>query len=324
MPAMVLHEIEVSKRLMDSRRKTIEFQARLSNTYDMLALNFIFTKKYFTVRAKLNEGLFDEILNIKIHHTSQDAQDYVDKCLDVAKKAKSSHEYRDGTARLTLTVKDKAAGTIEADVDIAIGITTFCSNLDSFWETYDCNEATYIDDYIVPIIRPTFRDSGLIYYRDEYLMLPEGYKAEDESFRPDVQFIALSGEHMKMLDQITSNDKQYMLKMGFAVVLVEVKRPLESSETVLTQDEQKLHSMLKLSLDRMYQAQVKDPSVVGLLVQRDQIEVFVMELPFEAGYIVKSLGTVTVPDNPHDLLNIVKGLGMFRTARLRSRPWIAA
>lgn len=47
----------------------------------------------------------------------------------------------------------------------------------------------YIDDFI----RPVFCDPRLIYHRDEYLTLLEGYKAEDEQKLHSMLKLTLTG-----------------------------------------------------------------------------------------------------------------------------------
>jgi len=53
---------------------------------------------------------------------------------------------------------------------------------------------------------------------------------------------------------------------GFPFIVVEVKKP-HADPTILHQDARKVPHMMKLAIDRMILAGIKDPYVIGLLVQ---------------------------------------------------------
>lgn len=60
---------------------------------------------------------------------------------------------------------------------------------------------------------------------------------------------------------------------------------------------------------------MENPTIVGFLAQKDNIEVFIMELPHEALYLEKSLGIVAVPSGPSQIEIILEGLGTLLTAK---------
>jgi hypothetical protein len=78
--------------------------------------------------------------------------------------------------------------------------------------------------------------------RDDFFQLPDIYDQED--LRPDMQYV----------------------EDGIPVVLMEAKKPLVDDYLEL-KDERKLLCMMKISLDMMIERSIKNPAVVGLLVQ---------------------------------------------------------
>ncbi|KAF9895866.1 hypothetical protein BX616_008668, partial [Lobosporangium transversale] len=101
---------------------------------------------------------------------------------------------------------------------------------------------------------------------------------------------------------------------GLPLLVVEVKPP-GTSKKLLDRDFRKLLSEMKLALDLLFAKGVKDPTVLGLLVQDGQMEIFVMTLDYEAVYIPRLLGKVKVPKGRKSLSVVAEAVPILETTK---------
>lgn len=102
--------------------------------------------------------------------------------------------------------------------------------------------------------------------------------------------------------------------VGIVPVIMEVKKE-DISGGIKAKDEIKLLSMIKLTLNVMMKANVKNPVVVGLLVQDNNIRVMSMEIKFEALYFPKEIGKVIIPLDQTDFTRILGGIPFLMEAQ---------
>ncbi|KAF9362926.1 hypothetical protein BGX34_005241 [Mortierella sp. NVP85] len=88
---------------------------------------------------------------------------------------------------------------------------------------------------------------------------------------------------------------------GFTIVVGEVKTPTKG---IHEEDRGKLISMMKLSLNMLWQHGLVDPVVVGFYVQQNAMHFLSMELKFEALYFPQHLGYVNMTLNKGQLLSL--------------------
>ncbi|KAF8959188.1 hypothetical protein BGZ46_001822 [Entomortierella lignicola] len=83
-------------------------------------------------------------------------------------------------------------------------------------------------------------------------------------------------------------------KDGFAFAVVEVKKPVADG-TCLQADQRKVPSMMKIMLDMMYTAGVKDPVTLGFVIAKSRCDIYNMSVEHEALYMYKLVGSFELP-----------------------------
>ncbi|KAI8346105.1 hypothetical protein B0O80DRAFT_248578 [Mortierella sp. GBAus27b] len=185
---------------------------------------------------------------------------------------------------------------VGTELYMAKQMVTNWTRTEALWMECERNEATYLDVFISPILDAVFSGAGFITHKDDFLPLPEVYRRSKGFKREDFK---LDSQHREN---------------GFPIVVMEAK-PFTAKHLTL-KDELKLCNMVKLSLDLMMDNGVEPPTVVGILVQRDEIEILIMDLPHEAFYPAKSLGTIKIHKTPQELNTICDGQSIILTAKV--------
>ncbi|KAI7831379.1 hypothetical protein BC939DRAFT_184549 [Gamsiella multidivaricata] len=103
-------------------------------------------------------------------------------------------------------------------------------------------------------------------------------------------------------------------KDGLPFAVLEVKSP-DADPDDCDVDVRKVILLMKLSLNCLLEAGVKDPVVLGMLVQDRRCEVFSMDITYEAIYIPKALGMFGIPENKLQLPLLLHALGPLTAAR---------
>ncbi|KAG0312720.1 hypothetical protein BGZ99_009305 [Dissophora globulifera] len=106
---------------------------------------------------------------------------------------------------------------------------------------------------------------------------------------------------------------------GYPLLVVEIKKP-GAVDDDLEGDERKLPSMQKLILDRMLDAGVRSPTVVGILVKGSRCEMSLMSLEYEALYVVKTVGVFKLPQNNLQLSLQCPGLSALALVQATEYP----
>ncbi|KAG0209621.1 hypothetical protein BGX31_002073, partial [Mortierella sp. GBA43] len=295
LPHFELRGVDISATLMLMREEKIKEQLTLTLVDELLTLNFIFSRKF--LEGGKGKGLTDEIINdiygVEILPSSSVIRTFLSTCSKLGEL-----RYEDFSLEFSRMVGDLDPETMKVGTELYMAkqMVTNWTRTEALWMECERNEATYLDVYISPILDAVFSGAGLITHKKEFLPLPEVYMTSKgfrrEDFKPDSQY----------------------RENGFPIVVMDAKRPFTANHLTL-KDEFKLCNMMKLSLDLMIDNSVEIPTVVGILVQRDQVEIFIMDLPHEAFYPVKSLGTIKVPKTPQEFDIICDGQGILLTAK---------
>ncbi|KAG0202545.1 hypothetical protein BGX31_003580, partial [Mortierella sp. GBA43] len=256
--------VSISDRLMKIRKDIVAREKSLTRTQDLLALNFIFTRDF------ISEHFGDDIVDIIFKGSIPDVSDadasYVPRLASEAQRAANVGQFRK-------CVQDTSITDVSPPVP---GVFERWTSTNALWSQSTHkkpNERTFQKQSVDPIFDSLFGDAGLTLAIDDYLTLPSKYKKE--TFKPD-HYGSVSG------------------MVGIVPVIMEVKKE-DISGGIKAKDEIKLLSMIKLTLNVMMKANVKNPVVVGLLVQDNNIRVMSMEIKFEALYFPKEIGKVIIP-----------------------------
>ncbi|KAG0370262.1 hypothetical protein BGX24_002070 [Mortierella sp. AD032] len=275
----VFGDLDVSEQLMSARKEMIKQQCTLQSAADLLSLNFIFTKAF------LEDNLPSEAVTCLTRQPvsapkSEDVELLLVCCLHVG-----TTDYLPGRAYL----KDRTARQDSVTSDI---ISSYASSgvLRNRVSNLAFNENTYIEQSVKPFVTGTFAQLD---FQEHWIIdpfpVPTGY---EERLFPDF----------------------YGEKDGLPFVVLEVKAP-DADPDDCDVDVRKVTLLMKLSLNRLLEAGVKDPVVIGLLVQDRRCEIFTMDLAYEAVYIPKVLGTFEVPENKLQLPLLLHALGPLTTAK---------
>ncbi|KAI7826120.1 hypothetical protein BC939DRAFT_475822 [Gamsiella multidivaricata] len=100
---------------------------------------------------------------------------------------------------------------------------------------------------------------------------------------------------------------------GFPLLIVDIKKS-GANDDDLEEDQRILPCMQKLMIDRMLDAGVMAPIVVGFLIRCSRCEISLMSLDHEALYVVKSIGAFELPRNNLQLALLCPGLGPLQLA----------
>ncbi|KAK3829709.1 MAG: hypothetical protein J3R72DRAFT_456721 [Linnemannia gamsii] len=275
----IFGDLDVSEQLMSARKEMIKQQCTLQSAADLLSLNFIFTKAF------LEDNLPSEAVTCLTRQPtsapkSEDVELLLVCCLHVG-----TTDYLPGRAYL----KDRTARQDSVTSDI---ISSYASSgvLRNRVSNLAFNENTYIEQSVKPFVTGTFAQLD---FQEHWIIdpfpVPTGY---EERLFPDF----------------------YGEKDGLPFVVLEVKPP-DADPDDCDVDVRKVTLLMKLSLNRLLEAGVKDPVVIGLLVQDRRCEIFTMDLAYEAVYIPKVLGTFEVPENKLQLPLLLHALGPLTTAK---------
>ncbi|KAF9426428.1 hypothetical protein BGZ76_002767 [Entomortierella beljakovae] len=152
------------------------------------------------------------------------------------------------------------------------------------------NEDSYIHHKVRAILVGLFGDFEIAYHwtRDQ-LPTPTGY---EEIYQPDF----------------------YGERNGFPFIIAEVKKP-DADPSSLDHDSRKLPQMMKLALNRMCDAGVRSPVVVGFLIQERRCEITAMNLPSEAIYYYQTIGSFEIPEDSKQLGLLLAALSILKTAK---------
>ncbi|KAF9994549.1 hypothetical protein BGZ65_009817, partial [Modicella reniformis] len=148
------------------------------------------------------------------------------------------------------------------------------------------NEGTYSTEFIVPIIKSTLNIDDLTHHCFPF---SEQYT---EDLKPDY-----FGEYRCL-----------------PFVVAEIKKPGVINSRTL-RDRRKLPYLMKLALDGLLKHHVKDPVVVGFLIQDNQFQVLSMELKYEALYFLKEIDIFYVPEDNKDMWRLMGSLGPLTTVK---------
>ncbi|KAF9983206.1 hypothetical protein BGZ65_002058 [Modicella reniformis] len=237
---------DISNTLMTYRAKNIKKERQLREVDDLLTLNFIFTKSL--LQNLFSVHLASQIFRVDVESPTAEDSAFVSDCSSLV----TSNDFLEFNTSYKNELRDR-----EGVSDICRFIIEDWTRTDKLWLTFPTtsNEATFQQDFVIPILKGAFGRIGLPDFWDTFL--PVGDKREP--FKPDGQWII--DDH--------------------SVVIMEAKKP-GVREALTAHDERKLLSMMKLSLNEMLTANVVNPAVVGVLVQDRSMEVLIMELNYEA------------------------------------------
>ncbi|KAF9536428.1 hypothetical protein EC957_010992, partial [Mortierella hygrophila] len=194
----------------------------------------------------------------------------------------------------------------------ALGSTSIAANLvlaysstSDFWQDAVLgNEDTYIQRSVNGLITATFGALNLEqHWSRDLLPTPRNY---EEQLFPDY-----FGSFKKL-----------------PIVVAEIKSPTAAYDMVEL-DNRRVPCMMKLSLDQLLAANVKNPVVVGLLINEGRCRLMSLQLVHEALYIPVELGRFDVPQSKYQLSLLLPGIAPLMVAKdlvsqtinaIKSRP----
>ncbi|GJJ79274.1 hypothetical protein EMPS_11635 [Entomortierella parvispora] len=281
--ALYIKGVDVSTRLMTARITNMSHQSVLHETHDLLSLNFIFTKtliEHCFQDTRENE-IVAQLLKADVPEVPQQDIDIVVKLAIAA----ASQEYLDFKTML------RGSGLDLSGLAGDILITYTATN--ALWQDRTPlahNEDTYIKRSVIPMIDAVFGALEVVqHWQRDQLPVPSGY---EEVLQPD--FFA------------------EVNNLCFAIM--EVKKP-NMTIADIEDDTRKLPCMMKIALNMLIHRNVKDPTVLGFLVNENICEVFTLNLEHEAIYIPKSLGRFKLPQNRLDIPALLLALGPLAAAK---------
>ncbi|KAF9426819.1 hypothetical protein BGZ76_002586 [Entomortierella beljakovae] len=263
---LVIEDTDVSEALMSARRSVVKHQSEITSVSDLLTLNFIFNLEF--MEKHLPSNIFEAMRQVPALTASAVEIKALAECSMFA----ACHSFLE----TKLYIRENAPhGTIIGEVlrsyttRPALWHNTKSTSLPYIPQ----NEDTYIEDVVRNIIVGVFGDLDVKdHWTKDPLPTPQGF---EEVYLPDY----------------------FAEKDGFPFILAEVKKPEIITDEDLAGDKRKLPSMMKLALDRMLEAGVESPTVIGLLVFAGRCQIFSMGLEHEALYILKEVGEFELPRN---------------------------
>ncbi|KAF8928370.1 hypothetical protein BGZ58_009693 [Dissophora ornata] len=214
---------------MSARKQNVARQSELESVSDLLTLNFIFDESFLT--SHLTSEAMAAIGTTDVPFL-EDAEALV------LSKA-GAFAARNNYLKSKNFIRNLPTDTIVQRILAEMVSTAIFFMPKSMLTT---NEDTYIQLAIRAIIVGVFGDMEFIpHWTRDPLPTPSGF---EEVYQPDF----------------------FAERDGFPFIVVEVKKP-DADPTILDQDARKVPHMMKIALDRMILSGIKDPIVVGLLVQ---------------------------------------------------------
>ncbi|KAF9346741.1 hypothetical protein BGX34_003642, partial [Mortierella sp. NVP85] len=260
----VLQGVDITQKLMDARKLLLRDMA-FSDILDLLPLNFIFTEEY--LRKNFNDDIVDDLLFANLPVICGDDEDAkrVGTCGHMASLPRE--QFREWFHEFDKSWAHPVRRIIDA-----------VSAKETFWGASDPypNESSYQARFVNPVITGFLSSHQ---HREEFnntsLPMPSNHH---EEFQPD--FFGAIGT--------------------LPFMIAEIKKPTEKGRC-LDVDRLKLYCMMKLALDSLVMDGVEESEVIGLLVQYDRCQVYVMNMIHEAMYIPRPLGTFSIPKYKGDI-----------------------
>ncbi|KAF9108120.1 hypothetical protein BGX27_008458, partial [Mortierella sp. AM989] len=257
---LIIEDTNVSEILMDARRSVVRNQSEIKTVSDLLVLNFIFNAEF------MEQHLPPKVAKA-IHRISLPTPSPMEvKVLADCSMFVACHSF----------IESKQYFREKVPYETMIGeVLRSYTTRSSLWgdstSSLPRNEDSYIMDEVRHIIIGVFGDlEARDHWMRDPLPTPQGF---DEVYLPDY----------------------FAEKDGFPFIVVEVKKPEIESDDILEGDRRKLPSMMKLALNRMLEAGVESPVVIGLLVSAGKCQIFLMSLKYEALYILEEVGEFELP-----------------------------
>ncbi|ORZ15487.1 hypothetical protein BCR41DRAFT_386614, partial [Lobosporangium transversale] len=268
------------KSLMQIRKTVLDTPNEQKLGYsEFLAASFIFCKELVSssLPPQVTEALYS--IPIKEQMTEGDVR-FIRDCASEAKK----QDYE--------VYLDNFSAEKEGIKRCLFKVLQKWAEQPNFWTGIQelGNEATCTNSVIVPMIDGIL--SGFLFNRldDKKLVLPKYCQNE---LRPDVAWS----------------------KGGIPFMIAEVKYLYLDNEALI-KDRRKLFWMMKLLVDLHIFNRTERPQVIGLLVQNNSIEFFVMSLDHEALYIPRSMGIFTVPQSDEEFATLEQSFNALLAVRV--------
>ncbi|KAF9106495.1 hypothetical protein BGX27_009126 [Mortierella sp. AM989] len=291
---LMIGDTNVSEILMDARRSVVKRQSEVRTVSELLVLNFIFDAKF--VQEHLSPEVFSAIPPVPVPTPEQEEKLTLFDCSTYA----SSHSYKQTKQYVRALHSETLIGEILRSYTSRPNLWKDNPEPSAISPPLPSNEDTYIQDAVRHIIIGVFGDLDCNdHWTRDPLPTPIGF---EEQYYPDY-----------CAD-----------KFGLAFAALEVKKPEEDDLQLLERDRHKLPCMLKLMLDRLLEAGVKDPVVIGFLVAESRCNIFFMSLEHEALYMLKSVGSFELPRNNLQLGLLNPALGCLHAAQESATNTLAA
>ncbi|KAF9351227.1 hypothetical protein BGX34_000732, partial [Mortierella sp. NVP85] len=307
---LVINGRSISKELMDVRKSYFDGSRDLETMDDLLVMNFIFTEKF--IREHFSEDIVSELFPREdIPPLSEADSQCVTTAVQLAKE-KGAVEFERFAEERTYSDWKDPLGRLFYEWS-----SNYEMREDGSGRFTKMNTATYMHYYMSPILKAFFSGMGMAQCWGDSPELPKKY-------RRDFFLLRMFGgyRHLTMM----------VLKM--------TKRDVK--ERHRAKDERELFFSMKVSLDLLMKANVKDPEVVGLLVRGNvssidinvfiffgvwtltftmifradsRIEFFTLRIQHEALYFPRLLGIMEIPRKYTDFDCLFEGLPVVLAAR---------
>ncbi|KAK3817615.1 MAG: hypothetical protein J3Q66DRAFT_400975 [Benniella sp.] len=243
---------------------------------DLLVMNFIFTEKL--LREHSSDDIVSELFPREhVPPLSEADSQCVATAVQLAKE-KDGVKFRRFTHERSFSDWDDPLGSLFNEWCMTHGMWQY--KVEDGNEGFKkMNRATYMYHYTRVILRAFFSRIGMRQELGDFFLLPW-----------------FGGCH-------------------YLTVVVSKMTKRDVKERHRAKDERELFFSMKVSLDLLMKANVKDPEVVGLLIRDSRIEFFTLKIQDEAMYFPRLLGIMEIPRDHTDFECLFEGLPVIMAAR---------
>ncbi|KAF9211241.1 hypothetical protein BGZ59_008362 [Podila verticillata] len=277
----------VSEVLMNARRSILKKQSEIADVSDLLAINFIFDTNF--LRKHLPIAISEFLLDVAMPKPTADELAILVDCSIFA----ATHSYQETKKHVKNRIQKETEGVVTSILlpfTERPGLWKQVSSHPAPSQFLAQNEDTYTQNVVRNVIFGIVGDLDVVdHWSRDPLPTPHGF---EELYFPD---------YFAELDNLP-------------LFVVEIKKPNVKDDD-LEGDQRKLPCMMKLILNRILEAGVLVPSVIGLLIKGSRCEVSSISLDVEALYMHKLIGVFELPTNNLQLGLLCPAIGPLKFAR---------
>lgn len=284
---LIVENTNVSEVLMNARRNNLKKQSEIADVSDLLTINFIFDTNF--LRKHLPIAISEFLLDVAMPKPTADELAILVDCSIFA----ATHSYQETKKHVKNRIQKETEGVVTSILlpfTERPGLWKQVSSHPAPSQFLAQNEDTYTQNVVRNIIFGIVGDLDVVdHWSRDPLPTPHGF---EELYFPD---------YFAELDNLP-------------LFVVEIKKPSVKDDD-LEGDQRKLPCMMKLILNRILEAGVLVPSVVGLLIKGSRCEVSSISLDVEALYMHKLIGVFELPTNNLQLGLLCPAIGPLKFAR---------